>query len=252
MLRSFRRPQANQLEQRIEALPVTRMKVDPADLLRSRDSSSLSRSRSGFSSIRRAVFSSERVAAVSSCRRIRLAFATRSASTTLFTSSRISPGKDHIPHAELGDLDTTVRDTRANIVPKLRVERSLRRQHLIQRAAGDRLSDRELHQTVQPRIHVRLPGDDPLGVDHPAKRRQGHPQRDAILGQHLLRGDLDRLRTQVEPLDLDLAAGDPEGRSTRAYWATANSRSGSMSSERPRRRCSHEQHRRVSRPRTSA
>jgi hypothetical protein len=34
MSRSFRRPQANQLgEQRIEALPVTRMKVDPADLL---------------------------------------------------------------------------------------------------------------------------------------------------------------------------------------------------------------------------
>jgi hypothetical protein len=73
MLRSFRRPQANQLgEQRIEALPVTRMKVDPADLLRSRDSSSLSRSRSGFSSIRRAVFSSERVAAVSSCRRTKI------------------------------------------------------------------------------------------------------------------------------------------------------------------------------------
>ena len=52
--------------------------------------------------------------------------------------------------------------------------------------------------------------DDPLRIDDPAERRQGHAQRDAVLGQHLLRGDLDRLRTKIEALDLDLAADDPE------------------------------------------
>jgi hypothetical protein len=60
---------------------------------RSSDSSSLSRRRSGLSSISLAVFRSDRVAAVSSWRRIRFAFAVRSASTTLLTSSRISPGR---------------------------------------------------------------------------------------------------------------------------------------------------------------
>ena len=51
----------------------------------------------------------------------------------------------------------------------------------------------------------------PLRIDDPAERGERHAQRDAVLGQHLLRGDLDRLRTQVEALDLDLAAGRPEG-----------------------------------------
>ena len=53
--------------------------------------------------------------------------------------------------------------------------------------------------------------DRALRIDDPAERRQRHAQRDAVLGQHLLRGDLDRLRTQVEALDLDLAVDRPEG-----------------------------------------
>jgi hypothetical protein len=44
-------------------------------------------------------------------------------------------------------------------------------------------------------------------------RVQGNPdERDELeRAQHLLRGDLHRLRTQVEMLDLDLAADRPEG-----------------------------------------
>src|SRR5260370_201692 len=43
-----------------------------------------------------------------------------------------------------------------------------------------------------------------------AERGQRKGERDAGIGQHLLRGDLPRLRTQVEALDLDLAADRPE------------------------------------------
>jgi hypothetical protein len=45
------------------------------------------------------------------------------------------------------------------------------------------------------------------------KNKRLYPSR--VLGQHLLRGDLHRLRTQVEALDLDLATDRPEGVPTR-------------------------------------
>jgi hypothetical protein len=126
------------------------------------------------------------------------------------TSSRISPGRI-TSFAKFGNLDTAVGDALAYVVAQLRIQRSLRREHLVERAAGDRFADRELPQAVQPSIHIGHGRDHALGVDDPAESRQGHTQRDAIPGQHFLRGDLDRLRPQIEALDLDLAAGDPEG-----------------------------------------
>ena len=48
--------------------------------------------------------------------------------------------------------------------------------------------------------------------DDAAEHGQRDQQRDAVLGQHLLRSDLDSLQTQVEALDLDLAACRPDTR----------------------------------------
>ena len=67
-----------------------------------------------------------------------------------------------------------------------------------------------LHQPVEPRVDVRHGADRALRIDDAAERGERHPQRDAVLGQHLLGGDLHRLRTQVEALDLDPAADRPE------------------------------------------
>ena len=118
-------------------------------------------------------------------------------------------GQDHVLDAELRHLDAGLRDTLAHVGAKLRVERALADSTSSSVRAGDRLADRELHQPVQPAVHVRHRADDPLGIDDPAERRERHAQRDAVLGQHLLRGDLDRLRPQIEALDLDLAADRP-------------------------------------------
>ena len=118
--------------------------------------------------------------------------------------------QDHVLDAELGHLDAGLRHALAHEGAQLRVERVLGREHLVERARGHRLADRELHQPVQPRVDVRHRRDHALRIDDPAERGERHAQRDAVLGQHLLRGDLHRLRTQVEALDLDLAARRPE------------------------------------------
>ena len=65
--------------------------------------------------------------------------------------------QDHVLHAELGHLDAGLRDALAHEGAKLRVERVLGREHLVERARRHRLADRELHQPVEPGVHVRRP-----------------------------------------------------------------------------------------------
>src|SRR5262249_43097135 len=114
----------------------------------SRASGSFSRRRSGLSSINRAVLSSDRVAAVSSGRRIKLVLAVRSASMTLFRSAYVAC-QDHALDTNLADLD-------AERNRPLGHERSplgsmvSRHQDLVQRARRTRLTDGELHQPVDP------------------------------------------------------------------------------------------------------
>ena len=116
------------------------------------------RNRSGLSSISRAVFSSDRVAAASSWRRIRLAFAVRSASTTLLTSSRISPGRiTSFTPRSITSMPSLAQPRADEVAQLLRPERPARGQHLVQRPARDRFTDRELDQPIQPRIAHRRP-----------------------------------------------------------------------------------------------
>src|SRR5580658_5281058 len=53
-------------------------------------------------------------------------------------------GKDHVLHAELADLDARLHQTLAHESAQLRVEHALGRQHLVERACRHRLADREL------------------------------------------------------------------------------------------------------------
>ena len=121
----------------------------------SSDSSSFSRRSSLLSSISFAVLASDRVAAVSSWRRIKLAFAVRSASTTLLISSADLARQDHVLDPKLIDHDAKARPfSLRDKLAQVAVKPVACGQNVVERTRGHGLTDRELRDLVERLRHV--------------------------------------------------------------------------------------------------
>jgi hypothetical protein len=88
------------------------------------------------------------------------------------------------------------------------------RQDVVERPGRDRLAHGELHQPVQRRGEIVRRRSELPRVGDAVEGRQRDAQRDAVPGQDLLGGDLDRLGPQIDLRDPDGAADLPEGMTT--------------------------------------
>ena len=182
-------------------------------------SNSFNRSITGFSAITFAVLSSERVAFVSSRRRMMLASASFSAVTTLLRMSRISPGRitslTAISPTETPIVAMSVRTRSTASISAVTLSARISSRFL----RAQRLAERELQRAVERIGEVLDRGRGLDRIDDLVLGRDVDAQRDAVAGQDLLAGDVDRLAAQVDDLDRRLAGHRPEHVRTRRQQA---------------------------------